>query len=318
MLLHLITDIKQSQRSVFRTMKHDYLNELSVFVEVARHGGFRAAAQKIHMGAGAISESIKRLEDKLNVRLFERTTRKIALTHEGEALYRRSLPAVTDLESAVRAINDNNNQISGTLRMSAPPSSGPLFMNALMIEFAKRYPDVNLELIYDAHKVDLVTSGIDATIRAYSLLEPDTYAVPVGPQLSMSVLASPEYLARMGTPKVPSNVREHDGICYAFGEPDNLAKWVFSGEDGDYSVQPKSKIIVNDLISLLGYAEAGLGLIYTYSSFSETQVKNGTLVPVLESYTSTLHRYTINYLSKRHMPNRLRAFIELAKEKAGQ
>ncbi|TDF37371.1 LysR family transcriptional regulator [Alteromonadaceae bacterium M269] len=296
-------------------MKQDYLNELSVFVEVARQGGFRAAAQKLHMGAGSISESIKRLEDKLNVRLFERTTRKIALTHDGEALYRRSLPAVTDLESAIRDINDNQTEIAGKLRLSAPPSCGPLFLNEFMIEYKALYPNVDLELIYDAHKVDLVTSGIDATIRANSLLEPDTYAVSVGPAVKMMVLASPSYLEEKGMPKEPSNIREHDGICYAFGNADTLAQWKFTNGDGEYSVQPKPKIVVNDLKNLTLYAEAGLGLIYTYASFVEESVQKGSLVKVLESYIAPLPRYTINYLSKRHMPNRLKALIELARTK---
>jgi DNA-binding transcriptional LysR family regulator len=294
-------------------MKQDYLNELSVFVEVAKQGGFRAASHKLQMSAGSISESIKRLEDKLNIRLFERTTRKIALTHDGESLFRRSLPAIADLESAVRDVNDNHTEIAGKLRLSAPPSCGPLFLNKLMIAYANRYPNVDLELIYDAHKVDLVTSGIDATVRAYSLLEPDTYAVPVGPKISMSVLASPLYLARMGIPKVPSDITSHDGIYYAFGDRDTLVKWNFAGENGEYSVKPKTKIVVNDLINLTHYAAAGLGLIYTYRDFGQEMIKQGKLIPVLEEHMPTTHRYTINYLSKRHMPNRLKALIDLAK-----
>jgi DNA-binding transcriptional LysR family regulator len=297
-------------------MKQDYLNEISVFVEVAKQGGFRAASRKLHMSAGSISESIKRLEDKLNIRLFERTTRKIALTHDGELLFRRSLPAITDLEAAVRDVNDNHADISGKLRLSAPPSCGPLFLNQMMIDYAIRHPNVDIELIYDAHKVDLVTSGIDAAIRAYSLLEPDTYAVPVGPQLSMSVLASPQYLKRMGTPKIPSDITQHDGIYYAFGDRDNLVKWSFKGDDGDFTVKPRTKIVVNDLINLSRYAEAGLGLIYTYHDFGKEMIEHGQLVPVLEAYMPTIHRYTINYLSKRHMPNRLKALIDLAKAEA--
>ena len=294
-------------------MKQDYLNELSVFVEVARQGGFRAAAQKLHMGAGSISESIKRLEDKLNVRLVERTTRKIALTPDGELLYRKSLPAISDLESAVRNINDNQADIAGKLRLSAPPSCGPLFLNTLMIHFNKRYPNIDMELIYDAKKVDLVTSGIDATIRANSLLEPDTYAVPFGPPIRMSVLASPDYLKRRGTPHTPRDITNHDGVCYAFGSSDTLAQWKFTDGDGEYAVQPIPKVILNDLASLTHYAEAGLGLIYTYAEFVKDSVKRGALTPVLESYIAPLPRYTINYLSKRHMPNRLKAFIELAR-----
>ena len=296
-------------------MKSDYLNEISVFVEVATQGGFRAASQKLGMSAGSVSESIRRLEDKLNVRLLERTTRKIALTKEGEVLYRRSLPAVTDLESAVRELNDNHSAISGKLRLSAPPGCGSIFLNELMIEYSDLYPQVELEIIYDASKVDLVTSGIDAAIRSYAILEPNTYAVPVGPKLKMSVVGSPSYLLKKGTPREPSELINHDGICYAFDGAERLAGWGFTGDEGDYTVMPKPKVVVNDLTSLTFFAEAGLGLVYTYSTFAEEMVAKGTLVSVLEANISTSHRYTINHLSKRHMPNRLRALIELAKSK---
>jgi DNA-binding transcriptional LysR family regulator len=296
-------------------MKQDYLNEISVFVEVATQGGFRAATQKLGMSAGSVSESIRRLEDKLSVRLFERTTRKIALTKEGEILYRRSLPAVVDIASAVRELNDNHAIISGKLRLSAPPGCGNLFLNDLLIEYAALYPKVDLEIIYDASKVDLVTAGIDACIRSYALLEQDSYAIPIGPELRMSVLASPLYIERMGQPKTPAELTKHDGICYAFSSADRLARWTFIGREGEYSVMPKPKVVVNDLDNLMLFAEAGLGLVYTYEIFAKEMLAKGSLIKMFESDISTLHRYTINHLSTRHMPNRLRALIELAKSK---
>ncbi|MBO1254487.1 LysR family transcriptional regulator [Alteromonas sp. 5E99-2] len=297
-------------------MKNDYFNELSVFIEVAREGGFRAASSKLQMSPGSISEAIKRLEDKLNVRLFERTTRKISLTHDGVALFQRSLPAIVDLENAVRGVSDNHTDVSGKLRLSAPPSSGPLFLNELIMEYVAKYPNVDVEVIYDAHKVNLVTAGVDGTIRANSLLEPDTYAIAIGPVITMSVVASPCYLKRIGIPETPSELCDHQGICYAFGSAETLAEWKFIGEDGEYSVKPHAKVVVNDLKNITKYAEAGLGVIYTYSEFVEQEINKGTLVPILQPFIAPLPRYTLNYLTKRHMPNRLKALIELAKHKA--
>ncbi len=286
---------------------------MTVFVEVARCNGFRAAAERLKLGAGSVSEAVQRLEDRLGVRLFERTTRSVALTALGERLYQRSMPAIADLESAVREVNEAQGTISGTLRLSAPRSAGPFFLDVLVADYAAAYPDISVELIYDDQKVDLVSSRFDAAIRSQTLLEQDTHAVPVGPDLSMSMVASPGYLKRRPAPATPGGVVEHDGICFAFGGSDRLAPWNFRAQNGTYSVMPKPRVIVNDLSSMLSYAEAGLGLAYLYSKPVKPLVTANKLVALFEGQIPPLQRYTINYLSKRHMPARLRAFIDFAK-----
>lgn len=294
-------------------MQRSQLSDMTVFVEVARSGGFRAAAARLKLGAGSVSEAVQRFEDRLGVRLFERTTRRIALTAAGETLFRRSLPAITDLEGAVRELDSIRDEVSGTLKLSAPRSGGPLFLNDLVAAYAKAHPQVQVEISYDDRKVDLVTSGIDAAIRSRALLEQGTHALPVGPTLEMAIVASPDYLKRCGTPATPEDVTGHDGICFAFEGQSRLALWNFDGEEGPYSVMPKPRLIVNEVAAILRFAELGLGLAYVYASAAEPLVASKRLVPVLAGRTAPLHRYTINYLSKRHMPARLRAFIDLAK-----
>jgi len=293
-------------------MKRDRLNDMAVFVEVARSGGFRAAAAALNIGAGSVSEAIRRFEDRLGLRLFERSTRSIALTSAGETLYRRSLPAMNELENALRDLDDFNEGVSGTLRLSAPRSAGPFFLDGLIAEYSDRYPGVAVELIYDDRKVDLVTARIDAAIRSRNLLEQDTHAVPIGPELRMIVVGSPRYLQKRGTPATPFELIDHDGICFAFDSADRLAPWTFKDESGDYSVTPKPRVIANDLNSMLRFAEAGLGLAYVYALPAQALIRQNRLISILDGETPTLPRYTINYVSKRHMPARLRAFIDLA------
>ena len=122
------------------------------------------------------SEAVQRFEDRLGVRLFERTTRSVALTPAGEQLYMRSLPAITDLEAALRELDEQKDAVAGTLRLSAPYSAGAFFLDDIVSVFAARYPEVKVELIYDDQKVDLVESGIDAAIRSRTLLESETIA----------------------------------------------------------------------------------------------------------------------------------------------
>lgn len=295
-------------------MQRNNFNDMAIFVEVARTNGFRAAADKLKLGAGSVSEAVQRFEDRIGVRLIDRTTRKIALTSAGERLYQRSLPAIKDLESAILELSDDLDAVSGTLRLSAPYASGTFFLNDLLSQYSTKYPSVNIEIIYDDEKVDLVSAKVDATIRAQTLLEKDTHAISIGPSLDLSVVASPSYIKDKGTPKTPHDILQHDGICFAFGNTARLAPWTFVGVEGEYTAMPKPRLMVNDMTSMLHFAEAGLGLAYLYTKTAEPSIVQGKLVEVLVGQVPSLPRYSINYLSKRNMPARLRAFIELAKE----
>lgn len=297
-------------------MQRTQLSDMTVFVEVARCGGFRAAAERLKLRPGSVSEAVQRFEDRLGVRLFERTTRRIALTSAGEKLYRRSLPAITDLESAVRELDDERDAVSGTLKLSAPRSSGALFLDDVIARYARRYPQVRVEVLYEDRKSDLVSSGIDAAIRSSTLLEQDTHAVAIGPVLQMAVVAAPGYLEERGVPETPGDLTAHDGICFAFADGAQLAPWNFEGPDGPYAVMPRPRMVVNEVAALLSFAAAGLGLTYLYAQSAAPLLAEGRLIPVLKGMASPLQRYSINYLSKRHMPARLRAFIDLAKQDA--
>ncbi len=296
-------------------MQSANLNDISIFVEVARANGFRAAAENLNIGAGSVSETIQRIEGRLGVRLIERTTRKISLTNAGQKLFERSVPALTDLASALNDLGEDRQTISGVLRLSAPRSSSPFFLDDVIAAFCSAYPDVGVEVLYDDSKVDLVTSGIDAAIRSQTLLEKETHAVEVGPKLEMVLVAAPDYLERNGTPKKPAQLIEHDGIRFAFGRADRLAPWSFAeGKKAPYNVSPKPRMVVNDLVSMINFAKAGLGLAYVYRKPAEPFIASGELVTLFDKSVPPLPRYTINYLTKRHMPARLRAFIDLAKK----
>lgn len=297
-------------------MKNTSLNDIAVFAEVARAGGFRAAADKINLSVGSVSETIQRLESRLEVRLIERTTRKISLTYAGEKLLQRSLPALADLESALNDVGEDPQAISGTLRLSAPRSSSPFFLDELITDFCHHYPAAQIQVIYDDNKVDLVTSGVDAAIRSQSLLERETYAVEIGPRLEMALVGAPSYLEKYGHPEHPSDLAEHQGILFSFGEGGRLAPWTFVGDNkSSYAVTPSPRMIVNDLMSMVHFAKSGLGLTYTYRKPAESLLQTGELISLFEDSIPDLPSYTINYLTKRHMPARLRAFIDLAKAK---
>ncbi|MEP2987872.1 MAG: LysR family transcriptional regulator [Parasphingorhabdus sp.] len=294
-------------------MERQQLSDLTIFAEVARANGFRAAASRLNLQPGSISEAVQRFEDRLGVRLFERSTRSVALTSAGERLYSRSLPALSDLEIAIQELDEAKDAIAGTLRLSAPYSAGPFFLDRLIGEFSHAYPSAQIELIYDDAKVDLVTSGIDAAIRSNTLLEQDTHAIPVGPALKMAVVASPDYLSKNDTPECPDDLLDHDGIFFAFGTSGTVAPWSFHGADGQRIVNPKRRIAVNNLRSMVQFAESSLGIAYVYKEAAKDALEQGRLLSLFEDQVPELPRYSLNYRTKRHMPPRLRAFIDLAK-----
>ncbi|MEM7214771.1 MAG: LysR family transcriptional regulator [Pseudomonadota bacterium] len=294
-------------------MQRNQLSDVSIFVEVARQNGFRAAADALKLQAASVSEAVQRFEDRLGVRLFERSTRSVALTPIGERLYERSLPAINDLEAAFLDLDEQRDTVSGTLRLSAPYSAGAFFLDELVARFAEEYPDVMVELIYNDQKVDLISSQVDVAIRSNTLLEAETHAVAVGPNLRMSIVASQDYLDKRGIPQSPEEVLDHDGICFAFGGSGQLAPWMFDGDDGHYSVMPKLRMVVNDLRSLVSYAAAGLGLAYVYGEVAAPHVAADNLVEVMSDQVPSMPRYSLNYRSKKHMTKRVRAFIDLAK-----
>lgn len=294
-------------------MQRSQLSDVSIFVEVARQNGFRAAADVLKLQAASVSEAVQRFEDRLGVRLLERSTRSVALTPIGERLYKHSLPAIMDLEAAFLDLDEQRNTVSGTLRLSAPYSAGAFFLDDLIARYASKYPEVNVELIYNDQKVDLISSQVDATIRSNTLLEAETHAVPVGPELRMTIVATREYLDRRGTPQTPEDILDHDGICFAFGSSDRLAPWTFDGDDGPRSVMPKPRMVVNDLRSLVSYAAGGLGLAYVYADVAAPYVAANNLVEVMVDQVPSMPRYSLNYRSKKHMTKRLRAFVDIAK-----
>ncbi len=300
---------------MIKYMNNKSLDDLSVFVEVARANGFRAAADNLNLAAGSVSEAIQRIEKRLGVRLIERTTRRISLTSAGQKLFERSLPALADLASAIDDVGEDQNLISGTLRLSAPRSSSAFFLDDAITNFCLNYPTVNVEVIYDDSKVDLVSSGVDAVIRSRTLLEKETHAVEIGPALDMALVVSPAYVERHGCPKKPTDLTSHDGIRFCFGRGDRLAPWSFvTGNKKPYRVNPKPRLVVNDLASMIKTTRTGLGFCYVYRKPAEPYIASGELSSLFERNIPSLSRYTINYLTKRHMPARLRAFIDLTKK----
>jgi DNA-binding transcriptional LysR family regulator len=296
-----------------RTIDKINISDVKIFVEVATSGGFRAAANRLKRSPASITESIARLEDNLAIRLFERSTRSVELTSLGKAFFDSTRLVIKELDEAVVNIESQKDLVLGTIKISAPYSAGPFFLDALVSEFLTEFPDINVQVVYDDNKVDLLKSDVDIAVRSNTLLAMDTHALPVGPELEMSLVASEDYLSQSGPLKTPSDMVHHDALCFCFGRSGNIAPWTFIGEKDTFSMQPKPRATANDMRSLIHYAQQGLGIAYVYAEIAKPFIENGSLISLLSDKLIKLPRYSINYTSKKHMSTALRAFIDLSK-----
>ncbi len=293
-------------------MRKSKINDIAIFVEVAKTGGFRAAARGLDLQPSSISQAIKRLEEGLETNLLKRTTRSIALTEAGELLYRTCLPAIDEIERASMGIRHHKN-LKHKIKVSATTSSSRLFLDDLIREYSLKYPDVYIEVIYEDKKIDLINSDFDLAIRSKSLLDDGTFAVSVGPKLKMSLVSTPSYIKQHGKPKNPKDLINHQCLCFKITSANILAPWTFTSKEGQYTVTPQSKIVANDIESILSFALSGLGIAYIFNCMIKDHVKSGELVSFFDKDIVGLPQFSINYVNKANMPEHIREFIDMAK-----
>ncbi|MEM1250730.1 MAG: LysR family transcriptional regulator [Acidobacteriota bacterium] len=289
------------------------LAELRVFIEVGRVGGFRAAAKSLGQSPGSVSQTVRRLEDRIGARLFERTTRQVSLTRVGRRLFDRCEPLVADVETALRDVAPEGGDVTGLLRLSAPTAVGPLFLDELVGRFLLAYPKVRVALSYEDRKVDMIDEGLDAAVRSANLMAEDSFMLAVGPKVSMAVVVSPDYLEDRGPFRKPADLTRADGLRFRFTHSGLLAPWSFEGSEGPYEVEPQTRVIVDSTIALVELAAAGVGVAYTYAHQAQALLDAGRLVSLFPRSLPKRPRFAINTLSRRHRPARLKAFLEMAK-----
>jgi DNA-binding transcriptional LysR family regulator len=190
-------------------MHRNGLVELEAILAVARHRSFRAAATELGMSSTAVSSAVGGLEARLGVRLFNRTTRSVSLSSAGEEFVARVAPAISTIQSAMEAAHSHGATPSGTLRINSSLTAANQILSPIVLEYLRRYPAVNVDLVTEARLVDIVLDGFDAGIRLTESVPRDMITVPLGPALRFSVVGSPDYLANRARPSTPGDLMSH-------------------------------------------------------------------------------------------------------------
>lgn len=293
-------------------MKNPSTADLSIFLCIAQHLNFSRAAVDLGLTPSALSHSLRTLENRLGVRLFNRTTRSVALTEAGERLYARLKPAFRDIDDALEDLNHFRDKPSGNLRIIAGRQACELVLLPIAGAFLQAYPDIRLEVVESDALLDIVAAGFDAGVRFGNRLEADMVSLPIGPTLRSVVVASPAFLERHAAPQKPEDL--HTLPCIRHRFPSGaLYRWEFERGGIDQEIEVNGPLTLGDVSLMVGPALQGLGLAYVFEDMVSEHLAAGRLVQVLADwcpYYPGLHLY---YPSRRHVPAPLKAFIDFAR-----
>ncbi|MGL4967343.1 MAG: LysR substrate-binding domain-containing protein [Inquilinus sp.] len=291
------------------------LVELEAVAAVARTGGFRSAAREVGISSSALSAAVAALEERIGTRLFNRTTRSVALSAAGEKFVAEIRPLLAALDSAVANIGEHAAEPSGKLRINTSLGAARMLLTPLFVEYRRRYPRVEVEIVTDNALVDVTGQGYDAGIRLADAVPPDMIAVPIVPQLRSVVVGAPGYFEGRPLPRVPADLLEHECIRSRMGAG-KLYRWEFERRGESMLIDAPGGLTLDEAGLMLEAALAGCGLAYLQERLVLKHVADKRLVMVLEDWTPPYPGLSLYFASRRQMPSRLRALIELIRQSA--
>ncbi|KFJ92853.1 LysR family transcriptional regulator [Pseudomonas sp. 1-7] len=291
------------------------LGSIELFCLAAEEGSFTAAALAAGVTPAAVSRSVGRLEERLGTKLFVRTTRSIRLTEGGRSYYEQCRQALTQLVDAEREVMGKQQEPSGTLRISLPTTYGHHRILPLLSEFRRRYPKVQVEAHLSNRNIDFVGEGYDMAVRVRA--QPDsTLIARLLEDARLLVVAAPEYLQQIGTPLVLDDLQQHECIQFELPSSGRRITWLFSEGGKEREILTDGGYLCSDdVLGGVTLAKHGAGLFQTYRFIVERELAEGSLVEVLQPFAGRSRPFTLLYPQHKHMPLRLRAFVNFIMEK---
>lgn len=287
------------------------LNALLIFAQVIEAGSFAKASRNLKMPTSTVSRRVAELEEQLRVRLLERSTRSLKLTQVGAEVLEHAQQIAALTEAVEGAAAEHTSSISGTLRLSAPPSISDSLLVPMLQAFQSRYPEVSAQVFITERVVDPVMEGVDLAFRVVYEGERVTHSQPLLRYRHLLV-GSPAYLAAHGAPQHPDDLLQHKLLTFSFWRP--RSTWVLeNGETGQQvSLQFEPHLAINEYSGLIAGLIAGIGIGELPPIVQPHLLRNGTLSPVLEAWQFRPMQLCLQHLGKRHVPRQARAFQEFA------
>ena len=286
----------------------DSFSGLESFVRAADLLSFAEAGRALGISASAVGKNVARLEQQLGLRLFHRTTRQVRLTQEGALFHERCRRILDELHDARAAMQAAAEAPRGRLRVSLP-TIGYRFLLPVLPEFQARYPEVELDLDFNDHLVDVVEAGLDVVIRSGELADSRLVARRLGP-FRFVIAASPTYLAERGVPLTPADLAGHSSLRYRFLNSGKLEEWTLP----ELPAMPIA-LVCNNMEAMLGAAVSGLGLAYMPDFLAHDALARGDLQQVLAEQLTHSGQFSALWPSSRQLSPKVRAFVDFASER---
>ncbi|ENX41001.1 LysR substrate-binding domain-containing protein [Acinetobacter sp. NIPH 2100] len=285
------------------------LSTISIFVTVVEAGNFSHAAEQLHLTRSAVSKSIARLEERLGVSLFKRTTRTLSLTDEGTLFYEHSRRALTEINTAESLLDQGKISATGLLRISAPVLFGQLYIAPLMVELGQQHPDLQVELSLNDRTIDLVEDGFDLAIRIGTLADTSHLIARKLGDHRMLLCATPTYLQKSGPVHTLDDLQSHTTIAYPYSG--HLQKWHLQDENKqDYAVKPNAKFMLNDMQAIKHTVLAHHGIAWLPDWLIHNELHDGSLVQVLARFSSVYFPIHVVWPRLAYMPLKTRLAID--------
>lgn len=286
------------------------LGDLNVFVALARHGGFRKAALDLDVSPSALSHAMRGLEDRLGVRLINRSARSITLTQAGEELLAHLEAGFGEINEGLEALNRFRESPAGRLRINVLCDAARLVLGPVLAEYTRSYPDVHVEVVVQDAMVDIVGGGYDAGIRFGGRVPEDMIALPIGPPLRWIMVASASYIEKNGMPADPEALRNHRCVGFRMGNG-AIYRWELERGNEAVVMDLEWSIIVSETDVALSIARSGGGIVYCIADRVQPLLDDGSLLEVLPDWSSEGEPFHIYYSSRRQQPEALRALVAM-------
>ena len=290
-------------------MQRETMADLVAFFAVARERSFTRAAAKLGVSPSALSHTIRKLEERLGVRLLTRTSRSVATTEPGERLLERVAPHFDQVADELGRLTELRDTPAGTLRITTGDQPAESILMAAISKLLLRYPDLSVEMMVDNGFVDIVAERFDAGVRLGETLAQDMVAVRIGPDLEMAVAGSPAYFAKHGWPHTPDDLARHNCINLRHQARGGNSVWDLERDGRAVNVRVEGQFVVNDIAIVRQAAVAGVGLCYLPRDYLQDQIDRGDLVPTLEEWCPPFPGYHLYYPSRRQQSPALAALI---------
>jgi len=296
-------------------MRGTQFAELAAFVAIAERSSFARAADHLAISRPTLSQTLRALEDRLGVRLLQRTTRSVALTDAGKRLLARVRPALAELGAATDEVHDTGSVPSGPLRIVMLPPVADLVVGPLAARFLAAYPKIRLELSVSKTPADIVREGFDAGIRLGEQIEHDMVSMRVTGEAHFGAFASPAYLARQGKPATPRDLRDHE--CVRARLPDGaIFGWEFVRRGKIVRMPVEGRFVTDDIALTVRTVRDGFGIGYGLLAWIADDLAAGRLVTILDDWAPRMSGYFLYHPDRRQLTPALRAFIDFLRTEA--